>query len=421
MNNQPSSPSVLPVSESSSSLHVLLIEDDEFQRVGILARLFSGKVDNVCAVQNAEEALEVLKSSSDDFDITLCDLKLHDIDGLEFLLRADFKRLGAIVLHSVLPLDVQQATARLLAQRGVPIAACLPKPLSLSSFMGVARNRFNRQTELLLNRTPEVFPVITREMLLAALHGKEFIAYFQPQINLADHSLYGVECLCRWKHPTLGLLSPSAFLPEVIKHDLIDDLTWHVMDYSLDAMRRWPLGMSRPRVGINVSAASLQGDTFVREWKRRVVQAGFDPSDVTLELTETEVANSEGVLLEILTRLRIFGFGVALDDFGVGNTSLTQLRQLPVTELKVDRTFVSRAKTSERIAVILDAMVYMANELSLCSIAEGVESAADAELLKALGCRVGQGYYFAKPMSFEKLIYWVQGKGCYIDKSKANE
>ncbi|MBB5213860.1 EAL domain-containing response regulator [Parapusillimonas granuli] len=400
-----------PIQTALNSPRVLVIEDDEFQRMAIITRLLAHKVEDVCAVENAEDALETLRRAPGNFDITLCDIRLNDMDGMAFLLRADAGRLGAIVLHSSLPNDIQQATARLLAQRGVPIAACLPKPLNMPSFLNVLRNHVAQEAKPLFSPIVESFPEIPRSALLAALRNDEFVAYFQPQIHLEDHSLYGVEALCRWNHPTLGLLQPQVFLPSVLEHGLMDELTWRVVEYSLGAMRAWPRSLPRPRVGINVSATSLRGDGFVRGWKTRVEQARFDPSEVTLELTETEVALSDDALLETLTRLRILGFGVAIDDFGAGNTSLIQLRQLPVTELKIDRAFVSRATGSGRNEVILDAVIYMANELSLCSIAEGVESAADAELLKSLGCRIGQGYYFVRPMSFEKLAYWVRGQG----------
>lgn len=388
---------------------VLLIEDDEFQRMGIQKILNAHRIKNVCAVPNAETALSTLEATTEGFDVTLCDIRLQDMDGIGFLLKADRSRLGAIVLHSALAPDIQQATARILAQRGINVAACLPKPLQIQSLLQALKHRQAKQKSPMAPGSQLPLGDIPREALVIGLSNKEFLTFFQPQITLKDHTLHGVECLCRWNHPTLGLLTPNVFLPSILKYGLMDELTWRMTEYSLDALRYWPSTIPKPRISVNISASTLHNVDFIRQWKAQVNQSKINPADITLELTETEVAPSDDALLEILTRLRIQGFGVALDDFGVGNTSLSQLRLLPITELKIDRTLVSSAHSSGRTEVVLDAIIYMANELAVCSVAEGVESAADAELLRELGCKVGQGYYFARPMSIEKLNYWVKG------------
>jgi len=406
---KPSAPRA-PASPSGRPPRILLIEDDEFQRIAIVTQMLTHRISNVHAAASGEDALELLKDPRNAFDITLCDLRLSESDGIAFLLAADPARLGAIVLHSILPSDVQQATVSLLRQRGIQVAACIPKPLNMPSFFDILRGVAKGPEPPAGEAEPgdDGFQ-FTKEDIQSGLDSGRFIAHFQPLVDLDSHSLHAIECLGRWDHPAYGLLSPQFFLPHVLEHGLIDAFTWQVMDYSLGCMGRWPKSLELPEIGINVSASSLRTNDFVDEWKTRVARAGIPPEKMVLELTETEVAPDDSALLEILTKLRILGFGIALDDFGVGHTSLNQLRQLPITELKIDRSFVSRIGSSRRGIVLLDAIIYMANELSLSSVAEGIETAADAELLKELGCKIGQGYYFARPMPEDKLHYWIRG------------
>lgn len=389
---------------------VLLIEDDEFQRATIMTQLLAHNISRIQAAPDVEVALELLREPHNPFDVTLCDLKLNESDGIAFLLSADPKKLGAIVLHSAMPPDVQQATVNLLQGRGVPVTACIPKPLNMPAFFHMLKGLKKQPEAPVAESDLPGLPIrFGRGDVVSGLRRGEFIAHFQPQLNLETHALYAIECLARWNHPSFGLLLPQDFLPSVLRHGLMDELTWQVMDYCLQCLKRWPKSVELPRVGINVSASSLKNNSFVDGWKKRVTGAGIHPEKIILELTETEVASNDGALLEVLTKLRILGFGIALDDFGVGHTSLSQLRQLPITELKIDRSFVSRISSSRRGLVLLDAMIYMANQLALTSVAEGIESPADAELLRDFGCKVGQGYHFSRPMPEDKLFYWIKG------------
>lgn len=396
-------------SPADSHPKVLVIEDDEFQRVGLVAQLMTHKIHNVCAVQNAEEALDLLKDSGVRYDITLCDIQLHDMDGIAFLQTADANRLGKIILLSALPVDIQLATRRVLRQHGIALAGCLPKPLNWPQFQHVLQTYEASAPAGQTDQAALPRESWSRSELAAALESDQFLAFFQPLITLESHALHGLECLSRWQHPTYGLLTPDTFLADVIAHGLIDDFTWKMLDYSLALQQNWSLPFDPPRISVNVSASSLRDARFAAEWKHRVTKAGVSAGKIMLELTETELTIDDSALLEVLTKLRIHGFGVALDDFGAGYTSLQQLRYLPVTELKIDRSLVTRTNRTGRGAILLDAVIYMANELSMSSVAEGVETVSDAEFLRDLGCQAGQGYYFARPMPVEKLRYWLQG------------
>lgn len=228
---------------------------------------------------------------------------------------------------------------------------------------------------------------------------------YQPKVSLSDGSLTRVEALVRWDDPKLGPVPPSRFVPLAERHGLIDQLTQWGLTTTLRQWLAWRAQGLDTCIAFNISALSLEHLDFP-DLVERMCRALDVPTDrLVLELTEG-ATQTLIKLMDTLTRFRIKGIGLAMDDFGVGYSTLMQLRQLPFTELKIDRFFVDDAVTSVDSRLIVCSTIELAHRMGLSVTAEGVETIEQLGLLNALGCDVVQGYFVSQPLDPDKLIAW---------------
>ena len=240
----------------------------------------------------------------------------------------------------------------------------------------------------------------------ALINGRLHMAY-QPKVSLDDGSLKRVEALVRWDDPELGAVPPSKFVPLAERHGLIDDLTQWGLRTTLRQWLSWREQGIDTCLAFNISALSLDRLDFPDLVERMC--RGLDvPTDV-LVLELTEGATQPLIkLMDTLTRFRIKGIGLAIDDFGVGYSTLMQLRQLPFTELKIDRFFVTDLAVSNESRLIARSIVELAHGLGLVTTAEGVETVEQLRILRDLGCDVAQGYLVSRPLAPEALGPWLK-------------
>ena len=239
----------------------------------------------------------------------------------------------------------------------------------------------------------------------ALINGRLRMVY-QPKVSLIDGRLRRVEALVRWDDPELGAISPSRFVPLAEKHGLIDQLTQWGLRTTLRQWLNWCEDGLDTCLAFNISALSLDQLDFP-DLVERMCRALEVPADrLVLELTEG-ATQPLVKLMDTLTRFRIKGIGLAIDDFGVGYSTLMQLRQLPFTELKIDRFFIEDAPMSKDSALIVKSIIDLAHGLGLTVTAEGVETAEQLKLLRELGCDVAQGYFVARPLEPEALKDWI--------------
>jgi diguanylate cyclase (GGDEF)-like protein len=238
--------------------------------------------------------------------------------------------------------------------------------------------------------------------LREALANGELRLDYQPQVRLPSQEISGVEALLRWRHPQLGSISPDEFVPMAERLGLIEAIgEWVVREACAEAMR-WK--RDDVEVAVNVSPRQLATEAFLETVRRTLVETGLAPHRLCLEITETAVVADVNGTRAMLSRLRELGVLLAVDDFGVGHASLRHLRQLlPVDILKIDKSFVDEVVDDTADAAIVGAVVRLAAGLGLECVAEGVENAQQAAKLGALGCDVGQGYFFARPLTAEAL------------------
>ena len=230
---------------------------------------------------------------------------------------------------------------------------------------------------------------------------------YQPKVLLRDGSLTRVEALVRWDDPEFGSVAPSRFVPLAEKHGLIEELTQWGLRTTLRQWLKWREEGIDTCLAFNISALSLEQLDFP-DLVERMCRALDVPTDrLVLELTES-ATQPLIKLMDTLTRFRIKGIGLAIDDFGTGYSSLMQLRQLPFTEVKIDRFFVSDAVTSQESRLIVKAIVDLAHGLGLTVTAEGIETREQLQSLAELGCDVAQGYLISQPLEPNSLQQWKQ-------------
>lgn len=236
-----------------------------------------------------------------------------------------------------------------------------------------------------------------------ALVTNQFQVYFQPQINYNSGSLIGAEALVRWKHPKRGLIPPGEFIPLFEKNGFILKLDSFVWEMSCKYLRSWMDNMMPVvPVAVNVSRCDLYDPELCQRFQSLLEEYRLPADMLKLEITESAYMEDPEQLVEIVITLRSLGFTVEMDDFGTGYSSLNMLKDIPVDILKLDTRFISDSKNDMRSATILSSVISMAHEIGLSVIAEGVETKAQAELLKTLNCSNMQGYYFGYPMPEEE-------------------
>lgn len=242
------------------------------------------------------------------------------------------------------------------------------------------------------------------QALRGALERQELQVHYQPQVDLRDGSLQGVEALCRWDHPELGPIPPSTFIPLAEDMGLIDTLGAWVLEAGCRQLRRWDeLGFHVPRLAVNLSMLEIEATDLLARIEAILTRTGISPARLELEVTESMIMRRTESAIAALGALRAWGITIAVDDFGTGYSSLAYLKHLPLNRLKIDRSFVTQLADDRDDAAIVSAIIAMGKRLGLALIAEGVESQQQADLLLADGCLEAQGYRFGRPVSADAL------------------
>ena len=243
--------------------------------------------------------------------------------------------------------------------------------------------------------------------LRQALADNELWVEFQPKIMLGTGEAGGFEALVRWRHPELGLVSPAEFVPLAETSGLVGALTSTVLRLSLDACRRWHDLGRQIGVAVNISARSLDDPVLVGQVAAMLTASGVEPRWLTLEITESSVMENAARSIDVLLQLRSLGVRLSIDDFGTGYSSLHQLRGLPVHEVKIDKAFVDEVDGDGADRAVVRAIVELSESLGLTTVAEGVEHAAQAYALEALGVKQVQGYFYGRPMPEAAATEWL--------------
>ena len=255
----------------------------------------------------------------------------------------------------------------------------------------------------------------TRKLLLAtelrkAMSDDELEVYYQPVADLRSGNIRGFEALLRWRHADYGSVSPAEFIPVAEKTGLINELTWWVLARALRELRRWQDDGYEFTMAVNLSARSLMDKDLVGRLRQQIEDGGVRPRSVILEITESSIMVDPDRSERVLQELADLGVELAIDDYGTEYSSLSRLQRLPVTTVKIDRSFVMHMCTNDRDEKIVRATIYLAHTLGQRVIAEGVEDLSTWERLAELGCDEVQGYYLSAPIPAEQCRAWVHDR-----------
>ncbi len=394
---------------NKSATNILLVDDEP-----LVLRLHQRMLANLgytsaitCA--GAARALETMELAAKQPDVILLDLNMPEIDGIEFLrhlVKRDYR--GSIILVSGEDERMLHAAEKLVRAHQITALGYLRKPVNPKLLAAL----LEKWTPVSDSNAAAANKTYTAQEVRTAIASGELINYYQPKVSLTSGHVIGVETLVRWKHPLDGLVPPDQFISVAETHGLIGELTRAVVASALtDApfwQQEWQVETGLLlQVAINVSMDDLQSLDFADYVAGCAAAAGVLPQRVTLEVTESQLMGDMRVPLEVLTRLRLKRFRLSIDDFGTGNSSLAQLRDMPFDELKIDRGFVHDAGTDETVRAIFNTSVNLAKQLNMEVVAEGVEDRADWDFVRRSKCDSAQGYFIAMPMPGNLLADWI--------------
>ena len=389
---------------TDSSRRLLVVDDERIQRL-IVTRVVESLGFVVDGAADLDEAAGWLSRRR--YDAVVLDLSLGAREGISVLrMLRDGGSDPVVVLISGMDARVLAASRRLVEALDLRFAGAMEKPIvpaRLRALLTDAPRNLARD-DAAHSRSPVALPSAAE--LAAALDRGEITVAFQPKVGLISRKVVGLEALARWHPAGCGQIPPDLFVPLAERHGLIAQLTRDVLRQSLDACRRWRESHPDCGVAVNISPLVLSNPTLPEEIEATLERAGVASGALIAEITEGVVIADQVLATEVLTRLRIKGVRLSIDDFGTGHSSLLSLMRLPFNELKIDRSFVAACETDPEAWKIVRATISLAHELGLDVVAEGIETASIEERLIGAGCDIGQGWRFGRPMPASAVEAW---------------
>jgi EAL domain-containing protein (putative c-di-GMP-specific phosphodiesterase class I)/FixJ family two-component response regulator len=400
---------MVPPATPSTVASLLVVDDNIVQRMQVVALCRELGVEMIYEAGSGAEALELLALLVLPPDVAIIDLEMPVMDGVELIEQLKERQLSIPIIvassREVVLINTVETMARNL---GIPVVAGIRKPLQRES-LAAAFEAWNSQLAdptVTTSRAPQ--EPIAPEELAEAIESGDIAVYYQPKVDMAKGTVCGVEALARWTHPTLGEIRPDCFVALAEREGLIHGLTLAVLRQAFGVAARWNADGLRLSMAVNLSPRLLEEPGLVRELSTLLERHGLEARQIVLEITESSVVDCMGVALGVLARLRLKGFGLSIDDYGTGFSSMQQLARIPFTELKVDRAFVHGATQRTNLRVILQSALDMSRQLGLVTVAEGIETLPDWQLVRDSGCGVGQGFLVAPAMAAEELPEWIK-------------
>lgn len=393
----------------SKDIRILIVDDETF--VLNLSQKILRKLgyDSLTTASNGSEALEILNAANQTISLIICDLNMPEMDGVEFMRHAANARFeGGMILLSGEDERMLQTALDLAKAQNLNVLGAIPKPLR-PDLLQPMLEAFKPSRSEKRQFTPQAS--LSPDELRAGLQSIDdtgLLLVFQPKVHVNTGKVSAVETLARWQHPERGILGPGAFIPLAEESGMINQLTEMIFRKAARQTADWLIDGLEIKTAVNFSVNSFTDADFPGFILNTVEEAGISPSTMTLEITETQVMDSVLDCMEAMMRMRMKRFGLSIDDFGTGNSSMAQLKTIPFTELKIDRAFVNNAANNKSARAILEASVSLAKSLEMETVAEGAETREDWDLVESLGIDFVQGYYCAKPMPNEEFLSFLE-------------
>lgn len=383
---------------------VLVVDDSVVQRNHVIDACRALGVGTVEGAVNGQDALVKVREQT--FDLLFIDLEMPVMDGVDLVqaLASEHLVQSVIILSSKDPVLILNVGTMAEAD-GLTVLGTFKKPI-LEDQLNCALERLGERKWA--GHADIEGPTLRANDLLTAIESGHIEAFYQPKLLIKGLILKGVEALARWRHPEHGLISPALFIPMAERFGLIDKLTDHMFDLALQQKKRWQAQGLRLDLAFNLSPLSISNPGLAEHVSEMVKKHDLNPEEIILEITENALANEISLATGSLAKLRLGGFRVAIDDYGIGFANAQQLSRVPATELKLDRSMVDHVATRPQNQSIVRSTLQMAKELGLSTTAEGVENESDLAFLAQEGVDQLQGFLLAKPMPAEDLNKWLK-------------
>ncbi|MES2317196.1 MAG: EAL domain-containing response regulator [Pseudomonadota bacterium] len=387
-------------------LHFLVAEGDARLRNALCDVLGKLGATQITEVPDGHTALRCFQDTyTPSVNIAIIDITLAGLDGLELIRSlAAMNCRARVIIIGALDNNLLFTVETMAQAYGLELLGTLAKPVQ----DGPLRELIQHYVPPPPPSVRKPGPTFSFAQVGEGLQARQFEPYFQPKIALETGHIKGLEVFARWDHPDHGVLGPSAFIDALEQNNRIDFLDWCMIEKSVERCREFQDASLPVEISINVAPETLAHPAFFQQITACVDRHGVLPMYLTFEMPESSVLTNDPSFLERLVRLRMAGYGLAIDDYGTGRSNLQLLARVPFTELKIDRSFVDGASRRRALGTVLSSCLGLARSLDRESCAVGVETRQDWDFLQGLGCTYAQGYHIARPMRAEAFPGWLK-------------
>jgi EAL domain-containing protein (putative c-di-GMP-specific phosphodiesterase class I)/CheY-like chemotaxis protein len=389
----------------------IMVVDDDPLVPSIAKAFFTSQGVKTCDLaSNGEEAMQLFNQCDGRYDFILCDISMPRLDGIQLIATlARARYAGWVGIISSQHPTLCRTALNIAESYGMRTAGIARKPLEqamLGKFLKTiseGNGRISPAARALSNMSPED--------IHNAINEDRVVPFYQPIVELHSGLIAGAEALARIRGPEGNIIPPAAFIDVAEQNGLLEPLTRNLFNAVLRDVQRLNCVHPNLNMAINWDPKLLERHSLPDELKQACDTWGISPTQITLEITETTAFEASATILQVLVRLRIKGFGVAVDDYGTGYSNLDRLARMPFSKLKIDQSFVRKAGEDSFSMAGVETAIRLARELSMPTVAEGVEDEKLWQLMRACGASRAQGYLMSRPLQIDQFIDWGNAIG----------
>ena len=395
---------------------VLLVDDDPIQIALLTSYFKSLNVEHIHSATDPTKALGMLTELASTLELIVSDLQMPNMDGIEFMRHLKgYDYNGSFALISGVQTSLLGHAARLATMQNLKLIGHISKPLKKEELDAV----FLFSEELAVPTEAQDNVIITHADFASAMHDNEIFPYYQPKIDVRTGRVTGSEALARWFRKDGTFISPEKFIAFAEANGRIGELTFYLFDKVLKDIPAFLDVSPDCTVAFNLAPDNIRSMALPDQLYDRMKRAGLTAKNISLEVTENSVLNLDLTTLEVLSRLRVLDFDVAIDDFVTGFSNIQMIRDFPYSELKIDKSFIANAISDPFSQETVRAAVSLAHQQGMSVVAEGVEDMETWEMLNTIGIEHAQGYLMAKPMPAANFVEFLKEHSAGLKLSAA--
>jgi EAL domain-containing protein (putative c-di-GMP-specific phosphodiesterase class I) len=388
----------------ASNLRFLVVEDHEFQRRVFVQMLQGLGAAAVYAVEDGRAALEVLRDPDRPIDIVITDLSMPGMDGIELIRHLSESGVPvSVIVASALGPELLASIANVARAYKIRLLGVIGKPPSAGKLAPLIELHKRGSPSLVHAEAAFSFD----EIADGWTHN-EFAPWYEPSVDLTTGRVRGMSASPRWHHPVKGVLTPDVFMPSVAARGLNDDFGWMMVQKAAADCREWNAHGHELTVSVRLSFDSLADTELARRIRQIASHEGLEPRQMIMSITEGELSAVNARTLENFARLRMDGFGLAIDEFGRGDMAVEQYTQVAFTEIRINSSFVAGASRMDTDRAGLVVALEVAQEMKVQAIGDGITSKKEWATLRHWGCQAGQGPFISPPIAGDSVLAWVR-------------